>query len=230
MATPETRPIRQWPAAERPRERFFDAGPDTLSNAELLALVLRSGSGRLDAVSFARNILVEFGGLRPLLDASVPELLDQPGLGQAKIAALKAGLLLAERYLKAPLERGSVLSDPEAAGAYLQRRLGSRKQEVFGCLFLDNQHRCLGFEELFFGTIDGASVYPREVLRRVMSFNAAAVIFVHNHPSGVAEPSRSDVQLTRRLKELLLQIDARVLDHLVVSADEVVSLARRGLL
>ncbi len=193
-------------------------------------MLMGSGSPRLDAVSLARELLGSFGGLRKLLDAPLVELMGFSGLGQAKIGTLKASLVLAERYLKEPLVLGEVLTNPAVAGAFLQRRLGNRKQEVFGCLLLDNQHRYLSYEELFFGTIDGASVYPREVLRLVLQHNAAAVIFVHNHPSGLAEPSRSDVQLTQRLKTLLAEIDARVLDHLVVSTREVVSLANRGLL
>jgi DNA repair protein RadC len=222
--------IMEWPAQERPRERLLRLGPQALSDAELLALFLRNGDGARDVVSFARHLLMQFGSLRELLEASNEGLMSIPGIGPAKAAVLKATLALAQRYLEAPLVRGGVFSGSADVRRYLQQKLGGRLNEVFAALFLDSQHRLLRYEELFFGTIDSASVYPREVVRMVLAVNAAAVIFVHNHPSGVAEPSRTDVELTERLTRALQYLDVRVLDHMVVAANDVVSMAERGLL
>jgi len=222
--------ITDWPATERPRERLLRAGADALSDAELVSLMLRSGNGEKDAVEFARALVVTFGSLRRLLDAPAGELLATPGMGIAKVATLKGMLALAERYLKAPLERGSVFTESAEVRRYLRQRLGTREREVFGAMFLDAQHRLIHYRELFFGTIDSANVYPREVLREALRQNAAAVIFVHNHPSGIAEPSPSDLLITGRLKQVLAEVDVRVLDHMIVAAEEVVSLAERGLI
>ena len=205
-------------------------GADALSDAELLSLLLRSGAGREDAVTLARGLVVRFGSLRGVLDAPIGELLATPGLGVAKVAALKGMLALAERYLMTPLCRGRVFSESADVRTYLRQRLGAREREVFGALFLDAQHRLIHYRELFFGTIDSASVHPREVLREALRLNAAAVIFVHNHPSGIAEPSGSDLVITTRLKQVLAEIDVRVLDHMIVAAESVVSMAERGLL
>jgi DNA repair protein RadC len=222
--------ITEWPAQERPRERLLRLGPQALSDAELLALFLRNGDRERDAVSFARHLLVQFGSLRDVLESSNEGLMAIPGIGPAKAAVLKATLALAQRYLETPLVRGGVFSGSADVRRYLQQKLGGRLNEVFAALFLDSQHRLLRYEELFFGTIDSASVYPREVVRMVLAVNAAAVIFVHNHPSGVAEPSRTDVELTERLTRALQYLDVRVLDHMVVAANDVVSMAERGLL
>ncbi len=222
--------VTDWPVGERPRERLLAEGADVLSDAELLAVFLRNGQGNDDVVRFARRLLQKFGSLRALLDATSETLLTETGLGPAKVAALKAALALAQRYLEAPLVREGVFSGSADVRRYLQQKLSGRTSEVFAALFLDSQHRLLRYQELFFGTIDSASVYPREVVRRVLLHNAAAVIFVHNHPSGVAEPSRSDVELTERLKRALQYLDVRVLDHMVVAANEVTSMAERGLL
>jgi len=223
-------PITDWPADERPREKLLKLGPAALSDAELLAIFLRTGVRGTSAVDLARLLLSQFGGLRPLLGAGQQRLCDSPGLGPAKFAQLQAALELARRHLRELLERGPALGSPADTRAYLQMALRDRQQEVFCCLFLDNRHRVLAFEEMFFGTIDGTSVHPREVLRRVLAHNAAAVILAHNHPSGVAEPSRADEGLTRRLVDALALVDVRVLDHLVVGDGEVVSFAERGLL
>ena len=205
-------------------------GPDALSDAELLSLMLRNGDGRKDAVTLARELIGAYGSLRALLDAPTAELLTTRGLGAAKIATLKGMLALAERYLKTPLSRGTVFSESADVRTYLRQRLGSREREIFGALFLDAQHRLIHYRELFFGTIDSASIHPREVLREALRLNAAAVIFVHNHPSGIAEPSGSDLVITTRLKQVLAEIDVRVLDHMIVAAESVVSMAERGLL
>ncbi len=222
--------IRDWPASERPREKLLERGPEALSDAELLAIFLRTGVSGLSAVDLARQLLNEFGGLRPLLMARRSDFCTHKGLGSAKYAQLQAVLEMARRHLAADMQRGDALSNPGATRQYLQARLRDKTHEVFACLFLDNRHRVIVFEELFRGTIDGASVYPREVVKKALSHNAAAVILAHNHPSGVAEPSHSDRDITRRLKEALALVDIRVLDHFVVGDGEVVSFAERGLI
>jgi len=221
--------ITDWPTLERPRERLLNRGADALSDAELLAVLLRSGGRAEDVVSLARRVLIEFGSLRALLDASAEQLLSVQGLGGAGVGSLLAARALGERYLAVPVVREAVFKGSVDVRRYLRQRLGGREQEVFAALFLDSQHRLIRFEELFFGTVDSATVHPREVLKRVIACNAAAIIFAHNHPSGVAEPSGSDLAITERLKSLLNCIDVRVLDHLVVSASDVVSMAERGL-
>ena len=222
--------IRDWPADERPREKLLNNGPDALSDAELLAIFLRTGVAGKTAVDLARQLLADFGGLRPLLDADQQQFCAQHGLGEASFALLQAVLEMGRRHLQALLQRMDCLENPAATRQYLASRLRHLPHEVFACLFLDNRHRVIAFEELFQGTIDGASVHPREVLRQVLKHNAAAVIFAHNHPSGVTEPSRADIKLTRRLADALALIDVRVLDHVIVGEDDGVSLAERGLI
>lgn len=219
--------ITDWPEAERPREKLLLRGPDALSDAELLAIFLRSGVAGKSAVDLAREILTQFGGLRPLLLAEEEFFCRTHGLGKAKYALLRAVLEMGRRHLASILERGDAITSPNATRAYLSARLRDYPYEVFSCLFLDNRHRVLAYEELFRGTIDGASVHPREVVRRALHHNAAAVILAHNHPSGVAEPSRADEAITRRLQDALALVDIRVLDHVIV-ADETVSFAERG--
>lgn len=222
--------ITDWPEAERPRERLLAHGADALSDAELLAIFLRTGSRGRSAVDLARDLLQQYNGLRGLLEADRASFCAGPGLGDAKYTQLQAVLAMARRYLAADLERGDVLTTPRATRAFLQSRLRHRQREVFACLFLDNRHRVMQFEELFEGTIDAAAVYPREVVRRALTHNAAAVIAAHNHPSGVAEPSRADEQITRRLREALGLVDIRLLDHFIVGDGEPVSFAERGLM
>ena len=222
--------IRDWPANERPREKLLSAGPATLSDAELLAIFLRTGIPGKTAVDLARELLQAWGGLRPLLDAGQAEFCGHHGLGAAKYAQLQAVLEMARRHLQEQLHREDVLENPDATRRYLTSRLRHLGHEVFACLFLDNRHRVIAFEELFRGTIDGASVHPREVVKRTLHHNAAALILAHNHPSGVAEPSRADIGLTRRLTDALALIDARVLDHVVIGDGAPVSFAERGLL
>jgi DNA repair protein RadC len=178
----------------------------------------------------ARELLVQFGGIRALLNASRAEFCASAGLGPAKFAQLQAVLNLAKRELSEPLKRGESLSSACAASALLTRHLRNRQQEVFSCLWLDTRHRLIKLDDLFFGTIDGASVYPREVVRAAIKHQAAAVIFGHNHPSGIAEPSTADQQLTQRLCSALALIDVRVLDHIVVGDGENVCFSERGLL
>jgi DNA repair protein RadC len=222
--------IRAWPATERPREKLLAQGPGTLSDAELLAIFLGSGRRGECAVTLGRGLLGRHGSLRALLDCSPAELCASPGLGPARSAVLKAALELGARHLAAGLERGQALTEPRAAGRYFAQRLRAMPQEVFACLFLDNRHRAIAFEELFRGTIDGAQVHPREVVRRCIAHNAAAVMFGHNHPSGVAEPSAADRAITRRLVDALALIEVRVLDHFIVGDGDPTSFAERGLL
>lgn len=222
--------LLDWPVADRPREKLLQKGAGALSDAELLAIFLRTGAPGRTAVDLARELLGAFGGLRPLLEATLADFCARDGLGPARYAQLQAALELSRRYLRSELERGDVLENPQATRDYLASRLRHYRHEVFACLFLDNRHRVIAFEELFRGTIDGASVHPREVVQRALETNAAALIFAHNHPSGVAEPSRADIRLTRRLSDALALVDIRVLDHLVIGDGDGASLAERGLL
>ncbi|MES9990565.1 MAG: DNA repair protein RadC [Candidatus Thiodiazotropha sp.] len=223
-------PITDWPLDERPREKLLQRGSESLSDAELLAIFLRTGVAGQTAVDLARSLLLDFGGLRHLLAADQQRFCRGKGLGVAKYAQLQAVLEMSRRYLGEQLTASDSLTSPEQTQDYLQVRLRHYPYEVFSCLFLDNRHRILGYEELFRGTIDGASVHPREVVRRALEYNAAALIFAHNHPSGVAEPSRADRQITLRLKEALALVEIRVLDHIVIGEGEAVSLAQRGMI
>jgi DNA repair protein RadC len=205
-------------------------GADSLNDAELLAVCLGTGRAPLRAMQLASRLLARFGTIAALLDAQSGVLLAQSGLGPAKVAVLKASLALAERYGLSHLHAGPVLSRSDAVRGYLRRKLAGSQREIFSCLFLDTRHHLISYEALFFGTIDRASVYPREILRRALLLNAAAIIFAHNHPSGVPEPSASDIELTNNLRRLLLEIDVRVLDHLIIGRGSEVSFAERGLL
>ncbi|WP_425493538.1 RadC family protein [Marilutibacter chinensis] len=220
--------IRDWPAAERPREKLLARGPGALSDGELLAIFLGSGLRGQDAVTTARQLLAAHGPLRRLLECAPPELAQLPGLGPARACKLAAALELAHRHLSAELERGETMSDPGAAGRYFAQRLRGRPHEVFAVLFLDACHRALAFEEMFQGTLDGAEVHPREVVRRALAHNAAALIVGHNHPSGNREPSAADRAVTARLKHALALVDLRLLDHFVIADGPPVSLAARG--
>jgi DNA repair protein RadC len=220
-------PITDWPVAERPREKLLARGAAALTDAELLAIFLRTGVAGRTAVDLARELLGRFGGLRALLRAGRADSCGVPGFGEAKFAQLQAALEIARRHLAEALAGREALKDPAAVRRLLQARLRDREHETFAALFLDNQHRVIAFDELSQGTIDGASVYPREVIKAALRHGAAAVIFAHNHPSGVAEPSAADRTLTERLKSALAQVDIRVLDHFVVG-EQVVSFAERG--
>jgi len=222
--------IRNWPAAERPREKLLARGAGALSDAELLAIFLRTGVAGRSALDLARDLVAFHGGLRPLLAAGEDEFTRAPGLGRAKYVQLQAVMELARRYFREELDRGDAITSPSATRRFLSARLRDLPHEVFCCLHLDTRHRVIGFEELFRGTIDGASVHPREVVKRTLALNAAAVVFAHNHPSGVAEPSDADRRLTRRLVDALSLVDVRVLDHFVVGDGEAVSFAERGLI
>ncbi|BFM13742.1 DNA repair protein RadC [Simiduia litorea] len=221
--------INHWPAGERPREKLLAQGSAVLSDAELLAIFLRTGVAGLTAVDLARDLLTKFGGLRPLLDASRDDFVQGKGLGDAKFAQLQAVLEMSRRHLQAELRRGDMLTSPDLVARFLQAQLRHRDREVFALLLLDAQHRLIEFVHLFEGTLDGASVYPRDVVKCALLKAAAAVILVHNHPSGVAEPSQADIAITRRLKDALALVDIRVLDHLIVGDGYCASLAERGL-
>ena len=221
--------IRDWPANERPREKLLAGGAGALSDAELLAIFLGSGTAGRDAVATARDLLVEHGPLRVLLDRPAKTLTQLRGIGTARACALAAALELGHRHLAAGLERGEALADPAAAGRYFAQRLRGSANEVFAALFLDTRHRALGFEELFRGSIDGAEVHPRVLVQRALAHGAAAVIVGHNHPSGNPEPSAADRAVTARLKQALALVDVRLLDHFIVGDSAPLSMAARGL-
>jgi DNA repair protein RadC len=215
---------------ERPREKLLLRGAGSLSDPELLAIFLRTGIAGKSAIDLARDLLTEFGGLVGLFSATEAAFCQAKGLGRAKYAQLQAVLEMSRRYLNEEIAGRDVLTSPESTRQYLRARLRNLQHEVFACLFLDNRHRVIEYKELFRGTIDGASVHPREVVREAMRANAAAVIFAHNHPSGVAEPSQSDLRITQRLKDALALLDVRVLDHFIVGEGGGTSFAERGLL
>jgi DNA repair protein RadC len=223
-------PITDWPADERPREKLLQKGPAVLSDAELLAIFLRTGIPGKTAVDLARELLAQFGSLRALLQANLEEFSRQPGLGPAKFAHLQAVLEMARRHLHEELSQGNALTSPDLTRNFLAAQLRGYPHEVFACLFLDNQHRVLRFQELFHGTLNGASVYPREVVKHALAVNAAAVILAHNHPSGLNQPSETDRQITQRLKQALDLIDIRVLDHFIIGEGRAFSFAEHGLL
>ena len=222
--------IHQWQTDERPRERLMSQGARKLSDAELLAITLRTGIPGKNAVELARELLQEFGSLRQLLNADQQQLTNIRGFGPVKFAQFKAVAELGLRYASEKVQRGEAFSSPEQTENYLRSRLRDHHQEVFACLWLDNRHRLIQFEELFFGTINGASVYSREVVRAALRHNAAATILCHNHPSGIAEPSNADRQITERLKQALELIDVVVLDHIIVGDESCTSLAQRGMI
>ncbi|HTY94668.1 MAG TPA: DNA repair protein RadC [Steroidobacteraceae bacterium] len=222
--------IRNWLPAERPREKLMESGAQSLSNAELLAVLLGTGQRGRTAVDLAHELLARFGSLRALLCAEREQALAGQGLGPARYCMLQAALELARRHYREALKAGSALDSPAAARGFLLAQLRDRPYEVFCCLHLNSRHQLIAFEELFRGTIDGASVHPREVVKAALARNAAAVILAHNHPSGVAEPSHADELITSRLRDALALVDIRVLDHVVIGDGRCMSFAERGLL
>lgn len=221
-------PITDWPTDERPREKLLHRGADFLSDAELLAVFLRTGTANKTAVDIGRDLIKEFGSLRQLLEAPAEQVLSQVGIGPAKYALLMASLELGRRHLAQTLARHELLTSPSMVKSYLRAQLRHQRHEVFAALFLDTQNRLIAFEELFQGTLDSCTVHPREVVKRALALHAASIIFAHNHPSGHAEPSAADRSITDRLKAALALIDVRVLDHLVIGERDIVSLAERG--
>jgi len=221
--------IRDWPSDERPREKLLAKGAAALSDAELLAILLRTGMRGHTAVDLARDVLNSFHSLRKLIASDRRRFCAEPGLGLTRFAELQAAVEIARRNLSEPLRAGPALASPRATGDYLTARLRDLEHEVF-CVLLDKRHRLIHFEELFRGTIDGASVHPREIVKHALQFNCAAVIVAHNHPSGIAEPSQADELITQRVKEALALVDIRLLDHIIVGDGANVSLAERGLI
>jgi DNA repair protein RadC len=219
---------RDWPLAERPREKLLMQGADALTEAELLAVLLRHGHPGASALDLARSLLLAFGSLRGLLSAGRGEVCRHPGIGPARWAELQAALELVRRHHLERLQQRPSLASPRAARDFLVTRLRDKEHEVFCCLYLDNRHRLIRFEELFRGTVDGASVHPREVVKQALERNATSVILAHNHPSGVAEPSQADEIITTRLRDALALVDIRLLDHLIVGDGTCTSLAERG--
>lgn len=222
--------ISDWPAAERPREKLLGKGADALSDAELLAIFLRIGVRGKSAVDLARELLTHCGSLSSLCSASEQDVCRLPGMGPAKYAQLHAVMEMARRALKEKLSSGCALSSPSAVREFLRLKLQTLPHEVFVVLFLDAQNRVIESEELFRGTLTQTSVYPREVVKRALHHNAGGVIFAHNHPSGIAEPSHADETLTQALKQALALVDVRVLDHFIVAGSGVLSFAERGLI
>ncbi len=222
--------ITDWPKEERPREKLLARGADALSDAELLAIFLRTGIRGKTAVDLARELLNEFGSLNALLRADQQQFCQGAGLGEAKYSQLQAVLAMGRRYLFESLQRGDAIASPEATRQFLSARLRHYRHEVFACLFLDTRHQVIQFEELFNGTIDGAAVYPRIIVQKALQYNAAAVILSHNHPSGIKEPSLADKQITQQICNALKLVDIRVLDHFIVGDGEALSFAEKGLL
>jgi DNA repair protein RadC len=222
--------MKQLPPDARPREKLLSRGPAALADAELIALLLRTGVKGVPVLHLAQNLLDDFGGLGSLLQAQAQDFKRVKGLGPAKRAELAAVLELARRSLAQELQKRTLFDSPARVKNYLRLNIGSRPHEVFAVLFLDAQHRLIRLEEMFRGTLAHTSVHPREVVRRAMELNAAAVVLAHNHPSGLAEPSQADEHLTQVLVKALALVDVRVLDHFVVGGDQAVSFAERGLL
>ena len=220
--------LKTLPNESMPREKLLRRGPQALSDAELLAIFLRTGTKGMNVIELSDVLLKNFGSLRQLFSATEQSFCQHKGLGQAKYVQLQAVLEMTQRYLAETLKRGSALSSPEQTKLYLSSILRDRQREAFYILFLDSQHRVIKDEILFEGTLDAASVYPREVVKRALHHNAAALILAHNHPSGIAEPSQADRRITRRLIDALALVDIRVLDHFVIGDGETVSFAERG--
>src|SRR3954471_23365003 len=214
---------------DRPRELLLEKGAESLSDAQLVAVLLRSGVRGKSAIDLAAELLARYGGVTHMLEAG-PELETMKGLGPAKRAQFAAAIELARRALQERLELSAALTSPGAVRDYLRLRLAARKEEAFVCIWLDAQHKVIDIEEAFTGTLTQTRVYPREIVKSALRHNAAAVIFAHNHPSGVADPSRSDELLTRDLREALALIDVKVLDHFIVAGHHAMSFAERGLL
>jgi len=220
--------MNQWPDSERPREKLLNRGAAALSDAELLAIFLRTGIRGKNVIQLSQEIIHFFGSLKKLFSATEQEFCQIKGLGRAKYVQLQACIEMSQRHLEEQISQQDAMENPAQVKNYVQSRLISKPNEVFAAIFLNNQHQVIAFEELFYGTINSSSVHPRVVVQRSLAHNAAAVIVCHNHPSGVAEPSLSDIDITQTLKAALNLIDVRLLDHLVVAAHQVTSLAERG--
>ena len=220
--------IRDWPVDTRPREKLLRQGVSALTDAELVAVFLRTGVKGKSAVDLGRELLDRFGGLSGLCRADQKAACAAPGVGEAKYALLQAVMEMARRTLNEDMQGGDALDSPDAVRAYLRLLLHGKEYEVFCCVFLDAQNRVIAVEELFRGTLTQTSVYPREIIKRALFHNAGALILAHNHPSGVAEPSQADRQLTRHLTEALALVDIRVLDHFIVAGAASLSFKEAG--
>lgn len=220
--------ISNWPLEERPREKLLSIGANFLTDAELLAIFIRTGIPGKTALDIARELLSEFGDLKKLLNTSPQFFYKKPGIGKAKFAFLKAAIELGHRYFEQSFKQGETIVNSQITKRFLTSRLRTYSHEVFACLFLDIQNRVLGFEELFRGTLNETNVYPREIIKRCLVHNAAKVILAHNHPSGNPTPSQADKDMTRLLKESLNLIDIQVLDHVVIGDKECISFAESG--
>ncbi len=222
--------IKNWPASERPREKLIEQGAEALSDAELLAIFLRVGVTGKSAVDLARDLLNEFGSLNGIFAASEKAISKVHGMGSSKYVQLQAIFEMSRRALSEQMQETDVLKSPQQVRDYLMLKLGNQHKEVFLVLFLDTQNRLIASEEMFSGSLKETSVYPREVVKRALHFNAAAVIFAHNHPTGVAQQSGADERITRELKNALALVDVRVLDHFIVAGNTTLSFSERGLL
>lgn len=221
--------IKNWLHDERPREKLLSKGAAALSDTELLAILLRIGKKGRTAIDLARDLLIGFGGLRCLLDADQKTVCKYSGVGIAKYAQVQAALELAKRHLLQTLKYKDVLNDSKETKQYLVANLRHRQQEIFAAIFLNSHNQVIGYEELFFGTIDNSVVHPREVVKKALSYNAAGIIFAHNHPSGVSMPSLADKQLTTQLAKALSLVDIRVLDHIVIGEGDIFSFAEKNI-
>lgn len=222
--------IKDWPITEQPREKLLHQGPHSLSDAELLSIFIRTGIRGKSAVDLARDLIKHFGNLRALFNASPQELTQMMGMGPAKYSQIQASIELARRYLKEMMVRDEIFKNPQDTRNYLIARLRDHTQEVFACIFLDNRNRLIAYEEPFYGTIHSAAIYPREIVKRALYHNAAGLIVAHNHPSGIAEPSKADESITQELTKALKLIEVRLLDHFIIGDGAVTSLAERGVL
>lgn len=222
--------INKWPIAERPREKLLNLGEKYLSDAELIAIFFRTGIRGKTALDLSRELLSELGTLKKIFSTEPTYFYQKPGIGKAKFAMLKAAVELGRRYLNENIAPGELLNNSQATKNFFANRLKTYPHEVFACLFLDNHHRILGFEELFHGTLTEASIYPREIVKRCLAHNAAKIILAHNHPSGNPKPSQADREMTRILKEALALVDIHVIDHIVVGHNESLSFVEAGLL
>ena len=220
--------ICDWPLSERPREKLLQRGASSLSDAELLAIFLRTGTSGQSAVDLARELLQQFSDLRSLLSASQQDFCQGKGLGIAKYTQLQAVLEMAKRHFQQNLSRNNPITSPQLTRDFLHAQLRDESQEVFACLFLDSQHRVIVFERLFYGTIDSSTVYPREVIKRCLKHHASAVILAHNHPSGIVTPSQADRRITEQLRQALALVDIRILDHFIIGDGNPFSFTEHG--
>ena len=212
--------------AERPREKLLVKGAKSLSDAELLAIFINSGTKSKTAIDLAYALLNRFGGIRNIFDADEKQICNSPGIGKAKYALLQASLEISRRYLEEQLVNKNIIDNPELAYLYLTSKLRGSEREIFACLFLNNQNRVIHYEELFYGTINNTTIYPREIVKVALQYNASSVIFAHNHPSGTSTPSPQDKHLTNALTKILHQLDIKVLDHIIIGNNSCVSLTK----